>query len=117
MRTPAPHKGLAVRYNRVRRQVQRDHGICAGGNCVNCMICLDPVGQNDDRSKTARTDPLQRTLLMWRRVTKRFHYDQITVCYSFTQRLVGGVQIDSDCLVCNMIDNLPDFVTVRTALV
>ena len=81
------------------------------------MICLDPVGQNHNRSKAARADPLQRTLLMRRRVTKRFYYDEVTVCNSFTQRFIGGVQIDGDCLVCNMIDYLPDFVTVRTALV
>jgi len=60
---------------------------------------------------------LQRTLLMRRRVTERFHYDEVTVCHSLTQRFICGVQIDRDCLVCNMIDNLPDFVTVRTALV
>jgi hypothetical protein len=81
------------------------------------MICLDPVGQNDNWSKAAHADPLQCALLMRSRVADRFNYDQVAVRYGFTQRLIGGVQIDSYRLVRNLVDNLPDLVTVGTALI
>ena len=50
-------------------------------------------------------------------MTECFDHNQITVGDRFTQRLVGTVQIDSHRLICNMVHDLPHFVTVRTALV
>lgn len=117
MRTPAPHQCLAVGDNGVWGQIERDDSIGAGCNCVNCMIGVGPVGQNHDRGKAARTYPLECPLLMGRRMAECFDHNQIAVGDSFTQRLVGTVQIDRHRFVCNMVHDLPHFVTVRTALV
>ena len=103
--------------NRVWSQIERDDSISAGGNCVNCMIGVCPVGQNHDGGKAARTYPLECPLLMRSCMTECFDHNQIAVSDRFTQRLVGTVQIDCHRLICNMVHDLPHFVTVRTALV
>jgi hypothetical protein len=103
--------------DRVMRQVKWNHSIGAGCNRINRVIYLHPAGQDDNWSKAANTDPLQRSLLVRGRMANSLHHDQVAVGYHFAQGFIRGTPIDGNSFIGDLIHYLLHFVTVGTTMI